>query len=247
MMINSSIFSIPPYISTSWKNILSLQIDTAQSNSPLLIVTLTNNQIIEIPSLNAATLDLIFQTHALYLQQETVSPKQNEQKLPGSFGPLPALSFSIGNPGKMKDLEGLSPLGGMMQHNPEESSAPDLPAEMLNKISSISQAMGLDKQLAFMPKAEPHCNCPYCQITRALGSSPEEPAAPEKKSLEQEELILDTDLAFKDWDVKDTGKDLYEVTHPLDPNEKYQVFLGTPIGCTCGCKNCEHIKAVLNS
>jgi hypothetical protein len=247
MLVNSSILSIPPYISTSWKNILSLHIDNLQADAPLLVVTLTNNQTIEIPNLATSLLDLIFQTHALHLQQDTIASKQNEQKLPGSFGPLPAFSFSIGTPGKTKDLEGFSPFGGLMQHNPEEASAPDLPSEMLSKISSISKSMGLDKQLGFMPKAEPHCNCPYCQITRALNSEPEISDTAAKKVLEQEELIDDSDLAFKDWEIKDSGHDLYEVTHPLDPNEKYQVFLGTPIGCTCGCKNCEHIKAVLNS
>ena len=40
---------------------------------------------------------------------------------------------------------------------------------------------------------------------------------------------------------------LIVVTNPLDANEHYNVFLGDPIGCTCGQKNCEHIRAVLNS
>ena len=245
MMINRSALSIPPYISTSWKNILSLHIDAQQLSSTILVVTMTNKQIIEIPDLDTTTLDLVFKSHALYLQQETSLTKAPEQKQPGSFGPLPAFSFSLSSPNKLKDLEGLSPLGGMMQHNPEEASAPDLPAEMLSKISSISKAMGLDKQLGFMPKAEPHCNCPYCQITRALGAEPVEVTS--SKTQEQEEPVLEADLTFKDWEIKDVGHELYEVIHPLDPNEKYQVFLGTPIGCTCGCKNCEHVKAVLNS
>ena len=34
---------------------------------------------------------------------------------------------------------------------------------------------------------------------------------------------------------------------PLDPNEHYNVFLGTPLGCTCGEKDCEHIRAVLST
>ena len=245
MMINRTILSIPPYISTAWKNVVSLQIDTSHPDAPILIVTLANNQIVEIPNLDAPALDLIFQTHALHLQQETSSSKPSEQKLPGSFGPVPAFSFSFGNPGKTKDIDSLSPFGGLMQHNPDESSAPDLPAEMLSKISSISKAMGLDKQLSAIPKAEPHCNCPYCQITRALSQQTEE-LAPQTPSSE-EEPVLETDLVFKDWDIQEINKDLYELTHPLDPNEKYQVYLGTPIGCTCGCKNCEHVKAVLNS
>lgn len=246
MMINHSLLSIPPYISTSWKNILSLHVEADHPDTPVLVVTLLNHQQIKIPNLDITILENVFKTHALVLEQESSFAKPSEQKLPGPFGPLPAFSFSIGQSLKGKDMEGLAPLNGMMQHNPEEASAPDLPKEMLNKISSISKAMGLDKQLQFMPKAEPHCNCPYCQITRALGSEPEDTSSIEEKK-PTEDIVSDQDLIFKDWEVKEIGSELYEVSHPLDPNEKYQVFLGTPLGCTCGCKHCEHVKAVLNT
>jgi hypothetical protein len=35
--------------------------------------------------------------------------------------------------------------------------------------------------------------------------------------------------------------------NPLDHKEHYNVFLGDPIGCSCGNNNCEHIQAVLKS
>ena len=62
-----------------------------------------------------------------------------------------------------------------------------------------------------------------------------------------EEKIDDLDLVFRDWEIKELSNNLYTVTNPLDLNEHYNVFLGEPIGCTCGHKNCEHIKAVLQS
>ena len=102
MLVNSSILSIPPYISTSWKNILSLHIDNIQAEAPLLVVTLTNNQTIEIPHLAASLLDLIFQTHALYLQQETLSSKPNEQKLPGSLDLCLLFLFQLEHQEKQK-------------------------------------------------------------------------------------------------------------------------------------------------
>jgi hypothetical protein len=78
----------------------------------------------------------------------------------------------------------------------------------------------------------------HCQIAKALhGELPEE----------QEEEVTDEDLKFRLWDIDQTGDKLYVVTNPLDSKEYYNVFLGDPIGCTCGEKNCEHIRAVLNS
>ena len=62
-----------------------------------------------------------------------------------------------------------------------------------------------------------------------------------------EEEITEDDLKFRNWDIRQTADKLYAVTNPLDENEHYSVFLGTPLGCTCGEKNCEHIRAVLNS
>jgi hypothetical protein len=61
------------------------------------------------------------------------------------------------------------------------------------------------------------------------------------------EEISDDDLKFRDWEIAQTEANLYSVTNPLDPSEHYSVFLGEPLGCTCGSKNCEHIKAVLKS
>lgn len=233
MIINRAILSIPPYISTSWKNIVSLHAETLSNFEKNLIITLTNESIIEVPGLDEKTLEQVFEQHAKFLDTESSHQKNLEPKTP--------TGFSLGIPIKMKEMDPtLGPFGSLMQHNPEESSSADLPDEMLTKISAIGKVIGLDKQLEHMPKAEPHCNCPYCQITRALSGEQKE-----KEIIE--EIISEEDLSFKDWEIKMLDKDLYELTSPLDPNEKYQVFLGTPIGCTCGSKNCEHIKAVLSS
>ncbi len=86
------------------------------------------------------------------------------------------------------------------------------------------------------PKPEPHCNCPHCQIARAMHGI-------EKQELE--EPVSDEDLKFRDWEIKQTGEKLYSVTNPIDPSEQYTVFLGEPVGCTCGHSHCEHIKSVL--
>ena len=40
---------------------------------------------------------------------------------------------------------------------------------------------------------------------------------------------------------------LFTVINKLDQQEKYNVFLGEPVGCTCGKQGCEHMLAVLKS
>lgn len=130
-------------------------------------------------------------------------------------------------------LGGLDPLS-FAKHNPKEMNAENLPDEILEKLSSISKVLEIDQES--LPKPEPHCNCTHCQIARAMRG--------EKK---EEEIVSDEDLKFRIWDIEQTGDNLFQVKNPLDSQEHYDVFLGNPIGCTCGKKDCEHIKAVLKS
>ncbi|MBU6384056.1 MAG: hypothetical protein KGR16_07070 [Verrucomicrobia bacterium] len=119
-----------------------------------------------------------------------------------------------------------------LQHNPEQANLPAVPPEVLKKIAMIARAFGLE---GFFTKAEEGCNCMYCQLAR--NERAEEPV----------EEVTPEDLRFRDWGIEKMGDQIYRVTNPLDANEHYEVFLGAPIGCTCGNKNCEHIEAVLKS
>ena len=123
-----------------------------------------------------------------------------------------------------------------MQHNPEQSDLPPVSPDILKKIAAVAKAFGLE-DFSNLPKAEVNCNCFYCQVSRVLHG----------EENVQEIEVSDEDLKFKSWDVKQSADKLYIVTNPLDVNEHYNVFLGEPLGCTCGQKNCEHIRAVLNT
>ena len=213
MKITPTLLSIPPYISTPWENVASLQSRPA-SGSHTLIITLKNGSQTEVPHLDKTTLDEIFEAHTRYTQ------------------PPSPISFSV--PFNSEGPSG--PFDGAMQHNPEQSSLPDLPPQVLDRLTTIAKAFGLE-DTSTLPQPEPNCNCIYCQVTRALTQTP----PPE------EEPVTEADLHFRDWEVTETAPHLYNVTNPLDPNEHYSVFLGTPIGCTCGRTSCEHIKSVLNS
>ena len=226
MKINNQVLSIPPYISTSWKNISSILVNQDGN----LVILLHSGAKIIIPNLDKSLINVIFDAHAKHLEEEE---KKKE--------PLAPNNLSMGLPLKI-GADGIESIGAAMQHNPSQADAPDLPEDVLNKIASISKIMGVeDPQM--MPKPEPHCNCVHCQIARAIRGEKKE----DEDNDDLEEEVTDEDLKFKTWDIEQTGEMLYILTNPLDKNEKYTVYLGEPLGCTCGEKNCEHIRAVLNS
>ena len=70
MKITSSTLNIPPYISTSWENILS--IFQEEKN---LIILLHSKEKIKIPNLDQATIETIFSAHAKYLEQKNKKSK----------------------------------------------------------------------------------------------------------------------------------------------------------------------------
>jgi len=239
MRINLKVLNIPPYISTSWKNIAALKaVEKADEYS--LIVTLVDGSQTEVPHLQKQIVDAIFATHAQVYDMEipsnTISPIRPIESLP--------LGFSM----KM-ELPGFEGLSSVLQHNQEHYNSPNLPAEVLEKLSALTQVMG-QSEVDAIPQPEPHCNCPHCQITRAIHLGKD---LKEKHKLQEisenteEELVTEEDLHFRTWDIKQTAEQLYVVTNPLDSEEQYNVFLGKPIGCTCGNPHCDHIKAVLSS
>lgn len=233
-IINEKILSIPPYISTTWENVCSLHIERGiQGNS--LVITLTNGASIPIPNLGPDILTKVFHTHTLYISTQTKQKPQEPSNKMMSMENMIGLGF----PMKL-GVGGIEGLGAAIQHNPEQANSPDLPKEVLDKISAVAKIMDADQSLTQSLKAEPHCNCIHCQIARAI-------AGEIKENKTQEEEVTEEDLKFRTWDITQSGDRLYTVSNPLDTREHYSVFLGEPLGCTCGQKNCEHIKAVLNT
>lgn len=236
MKINQDVLSIPPYISTSWRNISALHLEGSD-----LIVTLQNGVTISIPNQRPEVLEEIFTVHALHIEEqevkskETKKPDRRKSKSEKGFFDF---NFAIG-----PEIGGIGGINSIAEHNQEHANAPDLPAELLEKIAQITGALGLDpNQSDNMPKAEPHCNCFYCQIARALRGEKRD-----EDSAKDDDMVSDDDLKFKEWEIEDKGENLYIVSNPLDKCEHYQVYLGTPIGCTCGKSSCEHVQAVLKS
>lgn len=237
MRINDKILSIPPYISTTWTNIVSLRM-----NQSTLEITLLGGQCISIKELPTEIIETIFEAHANYLE----SQDQITHRSPSVKGGISEMDIPI-----RMGFSTMDHLGTALQHNPAHAQAPDLPPEILNKISAIAQIITPETE-ADIPKPEPHCNCMHCQIARAihqsLGEKSEQsPHEQQEQNLPQEEIVSEEDLHFCQWDIIQTGDKLFNVVNRLDPYEKYNVFLGEPVGCTCGNPGCEHILAVLKS
>ncbi len=230
MIINEKFLHIPPYLSTSWGQISSLHVQDNQ-----LMVTLLGGKIVSIPALDHEKILTIFNFHATYLENET-SPKTQDPRAASLYPSEPLdLPFRLG----FGNSEGFGPA---LQHNPLQASTPNLPEEILNKIASVAKIVAPEDPTA-LPQAEPHCNCIHCQVARAIQGGFET----EKEAPLKEELVHEEELTFQEWDVEQTTDKVFAVAHRLDPAEKYSVFLGTPVGCTCGKNDCEHIIAVLRS
>lgn len=231
--INNKIISIPPYISTHWSRVSGMYM-----KGSTLSLMMNQGELISIPDLSKEILQQIFQAHAAYLDQESSSTSLacETPGLKSLFGQMADTSIRLA----VSSLDGLETIS---QHNPDQSDAPDLPQELLVKLGTFSELVPPGKEL-ILPKAEPFCNCFHCQVTRALHH---ETIAVKEELIE---LVADQELEFQQWNITQIGNHLYTVSNKLETQEAYQVYLGHPVGCTCGKggnDGCEHIVAVLRS
>lgn len=232
--VTEKILSITPYISTTWSQIAALHMKGSN-----LAVTLADGDTILIPNLSTESIGLIFQHHSLHLEKEQ-TPAQKEL-FPGNQM-LKELMDPQGEPGFRMTFGPLDGLNTAMQHNPAQANAPDLPPEIIQKISAIAHIIAPSDE-SVLPQPELFCNCFHCQIARAINAF----SPPTLIHKEEQEAVTEDDLHFQEWSITQTGAQLFSVTHRLDDLEKYNVFLGDPVGCTCGKQGCEHILAVLKS
>lgn len=250
MKINDCIISIPPHISTTWDNILSLSVEDEST----LVITLLDGSKMRVPHLEKSLIEKAFSAHVDFVEKEEKELREDESlkyafstnaKDKDTSSAQDLLSKLLLFPQKEGldislpiDPEGFESMGIGMQHNPSQKNSPKLPSALLKKISNISKVFGEEK--LNLPSPESGCNCFYCQVARALQPEEEEEIDPDAE-------VSDTELKFRLWDVKELNKHTFLVSNPLDKEENYKVHLKEPIGCTCGGKNCPHLKAVLES
>lgn len=237
MNINAKILSIPPYISTSWKNIASLHVQRVAAGD-LLIITLISGARIEVPHIDSSLIEAIFTAHAEHINHEEKHAQMKLQAKPIATSEQFLLKLPLPFPGMAPEE-----FATLLQHDSSQARGPNLPQDILDKITEITQSMAIEDS-ALLPQAEQGCNCIRCQIAHAMQNGLGKQVPEEKK---EEEIVSDEDLTFRTWDVAQENDKLYLVTNPLEIKEQYHVYLGDPIGCTCGNTRCEHIQAVLKT
>jgi hypothetical protein len=238
--ISDKIICIPPYVSTTWDQVSFLQSEkNEESKKYTLSLHLRDGKVLAIPELDASIVDIAFSAHTQHLEKMAATQKKEEAlKSPQAF-----LSPFLGDqiaafPIRLGMGSGMEGLETAFQHNPAQANAPNLPKELIDKIAAIARIISNGDMNGF-PKPEPHCNCMHCQVARSLHQLPEQES--------DEENVSEADLTFRSWEIAQSGEKLFLVTNPIDPKEQYSVYLGTPVGCTCGQAHCEHIRAVLSS
>lgn len=244
-VINSEILSVPPYLSISWDDVLSLRLKKGPEGSQSLIISLKGGEDVAIPNPPSDLLLKTFRIHANHLSSTKKSIEITKEPIKntttGNFFEKGLLGIA---PPKDGDVRvGLGTLDGItaaMEHNPSQSDMPSLPNDLLDKVAAVSKALTKEGELP-KPEYVENCNCVHCQIARAVevgvGLSEDQP----------EEAVSEEDLKFREWDINQKDEHLYKVSNPLNSEEIYSVYIGDPLGCTCGKKDCEHIRAVLSS
>lgn len=237
--MNGKFLSIPPYVSTSWRNIRTLRME-----ENTLLITLLDNNIVRVPNLQPAFVDQLFAQHAAYLEEQASQQPPVPLRPESGFRPMapPSAASLLGKEAFFR-LGSFGPEGfaEALQHDPAHAGAPDLPREILEKVASVSKIMAPGDP-NMLPKAEPHCNCVFCQLARAIRDG----VVPAKAIEEEEAIVSNEELTFKEWEIKELSHNVYEVANPLNSEEYYKVCLD-PVGCTCGQANCPHLLAVLRS
>jgi hypothetical protein len=246
MKINNKFFSFPPYISTQWNNVKTLHMKGSS-----LVVSLMDGNVVDIPGLETTTLDSIFDVHATVMEQQdpndnhpditqnTATPPFSQLMLTPITDTRIDIPFHLGG-------ETFEELGSVLQHNAAHSNTPDLPQEILHKIVAITKIVAPEDTIT-LPQPQEHCNCIHCQIAKAMQDAVPHKTIQATPSSSEEEKVSDQELQFQQWDITQSGNQMFTVVNRLDTKEQYSVYLGHPVGCTCGKQGCEHIVAVLKS
>lgn len=243
IIITNQTLSIAPFISTHWN-----QIETMHVRDNSLLITLSSGDTVEVPKMTPDIIEKIFTAHAFYLEKHRGETREPKTQAPQSKGMEEDLTRQLSELTHQMSqaLSGdiWKNMTALLQHDSNQAHAEDLPPEALKKMAMLAQMMGPEES-AMLPDPEPHCNCHHCQILRALHGQQAHPES--LASAEEEEPVLDQDLQFSQWEIAQLGDKLFHVTNRLDTTESYNVFLGDPVGCTCGNRGCEHVLAVLKS
>jgi hypothetical protein len=140
MIINKQLLSIPPFISTSWKDIELLLSDGQNT----LNIYLKNGTLVKISHLLKEHLNLIFSVH-----QEILLNQAQEVTTPI----IDPLFFQFSGP--------------FLEHDPDLCDASPLPDEVRSKLKSLIENLP-KMDPSKMPVVHDNCFCPHCQLINLI-------------------------------------------------------------------------------
>ncbi len=249
MKINQRVLHIPPYISCRWSEIASIGVETKEGENLLQVQLLSGARAV-VPNLTQDEIDLIFKMHIQHLELAAEDDDQLKNLKDSPFfsnlfqaPPMDTnVATSFGAPISFH-LDANDPSSLFQGHNPAFANSPPLPKEILDKITLIAKAIGGE----MVKEVEPitGCNCFFCQIARHLQKEKVEEKKPHvPKNLPKDLLRGGID---PEWMVEEVGPHMFTVSNRDEPGANYQVYLGNPIGCSCGSNRCQHIIAALKT
>lgn len=154
-------------------------------------------------------------------------------------GPLPNM-FLVGGQQQPPMREEMV----VVRHDPSAAKSNSLPKEMLRKIRAFAKNILAQGELSAEPQAVSGCNCPHCQIARAI----EQGVGSEELRLQEGEVLVEEDeLKFSKWSVLDLGNERFNVTDPSDKTQSFIVEIKPTLQCSCGKNDCEHIVTILEN
>jgi hypothetical protein len=140
--INDRLICISPHISTTWDQIAFMQTEEDLNNNSLtLILHLMNGKMVKIPHMDSSIIDVAFAAHMKYLENSHSHKGEPSVKNPNSFfqnlmnlspEQLSSIPIRFGISGIPGGIDGLETA---FQHNSALSNAPNLPNEIIEKIS----------------------------------------------------------------------------------------------------------------
>lgn len=204
-----------------------------------LVVCLTDGIVVRIPNLPASLIEQIFKVHSEFLTEQNVKKPLRflKNELEGITASETPFRLGIGS---MENM-----MASSMQHNPEQAHMPDLPSEIVDKIATIAKIVSPGEAIN-LPKGEPHCNCMFCQVSRAIHKHVQEEE--ETEVIIESKEVLPQIPSPHPWVIEQYETNCYNVHHHDSPYQQYKVFIKDgEIGCNCGSHGCEHIIAVLRS
>jgi hypothetical protein len=240
MKITDRYLSIFPNLCVAWDQIISLQGSHIDGDKIELLVTVIPNQPIKLPILSIIAAEKIFEAYQGF-QDKKDHVRIKIRQIPLNFDvnnslgvQLPPLLFQ----GQSNFLNAIEQLSTSLKHNPQMSDLPDLPSELLEKISHAFKDLQLANEAeenAPLMQPYPDCKCLHCQIARSLQNG--------QLNSEQHSPISHENL----WHVHAISKDEYFVSHTQNDGESHKVYLKPQVSCTCQQSGCAHIEAVLRS